>query len=138
MGFANRMNQHVTKYKIGMRMKKWWWYVCLNLDVVLQGVNVWYHINKDEGDESLCSSSFLKRCYQCHFSEIFKGRQIMLELGRNLKYHIRCLLWWHKTLLGTIWTQTYSQPIQTSKMECYCVINEQLKVVNWLLKHTSF
>ena len=57
-----------------------------------------YGINKDEGDESLPFLAFQRQCCQCNFSEIFKGRQIILEPIRNSKYLIRCLLWWHKTL----------------------------------------
>ena len=46
-------------------------------------------------------------------------RQIILELFRNSKYPIRYLLWWHKILPGAIWTQTYSEPLQASKIECF-------------------
>ena len=42
-------------------------HVCLN-DVVLQNAWVLYHINKDEGDESL-------PLLACNFSKIFKGSQ---------------------------------------------------------------
>ena len=37
------------------------------------------------------------------------------------KYPIRCLLWWHKILLRAIWAQMYSEPLQASKMEWFCV-----------------
>ena len=57
-----------------------------------------YVINRDGGDESLPLLAFQRQCCQCNFSEIFKGRQIILEPIRNSKYLIRCLLWWHKTL----------------------------------------
>ena len=54
IGFANRMDQSVVNYRIGIRMKTRWcspfvWMV----DVVLQGSWVLYRVNKDEGDESL-------------------------------------------------------------------------------------
>ena len=62
------------------------------VDVVLQGLWVLYHIRKDEGDKSLLLSSFSKRYCQCHFSEIFKGNQIILKPSRNSKYLVRCLL----------------------------------------------
>ena len=52
---------------------------------------------------SLVSLSFWKRCYQCRFSETFKGRQVILKPCRKLKCPIKWLLWWHETLPGTIW-----------------------------------
>ena len=58
----------------------------------------------------------MKTYCQCNFTEIFKGRQIILEPCRNSKYPIRCLLWCHKTLPGAIWTQAYSEPLSASKM----------------------
>ena len=111
--------------EIDVRMKKCWWSpFVLMADVVLQV------------DESLPFLAFQKRSCQCNFSQIFKGRQIILEPCRNLKYPIRCFLWWHKKLPGAIWTQTYSEPLQACKMECFCVNSEWLKVVNWLCKNT--
>ena len=54
MGFVNRMDQSVANYRIGIRMKKWWWFPFVRVvDVVFQGAWVLYRINKDEGDESL-------------------------------------------------------------------------------------
>ena len=76
--FFQRMDQSVSKYKTGIRMKKWWWspfaYMVdvLMLDVVLQNAWVLFHINKDEVDESL-------PLLDCNFLEIFKERQISLE-----------------------------------------------------------
>ena len=66
-------------------MKKWWcfpfdWMV----DVVHQGAWVLYCINWDKGDES--------QCCQWNFSEIFKGKSIILEPCRDSKYPIRCNL----------------------------------------------
>ena len=54
---------------------------------------------------------FWRHIVNANFSEIFKGRQIILEPCRNSKYPIRCLLWCHKTLPGVIWTQAYSEPL---------------------------
>ena len=68
---------------------------------------------------SLSSGSW-KRCCQNNFSGTLKGSQIILEPYRNLKYPIRCLLWWHETL-AAIRMQAYSEPLQTSKMECFFV-----------------
>ena len=120
MGFVNRMDQHVTKY----------WYpnekivvfpACLNGVCLLFRVNGYCVVLTKIKTMNLASSSFSKTCCQCNFSEIFKGRQIVLEPFRNSKYLIRCLLWWHKTLPGAIWTQAYSGPLQISKRECFCV-----------------
>ena len=54
MGFVNRMDQNVAKYRIGIRMKKWWcslfsWMV----DIVLQDAWLLHFINSGKGDESL-------------------------------------------------------------------------------------
>ena len=92
----------------------------------MKGAGVLHNINKDKGDESL----------PLLVSEIFKERQIILKPFRNSKYLISCLLWWHKTLPGAIWSQAYSEPLQISKRECFCVNNLQIKVVNWIRKST--
>ena len=49
---------------------------------------------------NLVSLCFSKKCCQYTFSEIFKGKQVILEPCRNLKCPIKWLLWWHKTLPG--------------------------------------
>ena len=46
------------------------------VEVVLQCVWVLYHINKDEGDESLPFSSFSKRCCQCNLYENSKESRL--------------------------------------------------------------
>ena len=51
-------------------------HACLNEDLALQGMEVIHRINKDERDESLAPYSFLKRCCQSNFSEIFKGGRL--------------------------------------------------------------
>ena len=39
LGFVNRMDQSVTKYRIGIQMKKWWWCTFVWIvDVFLLGV----------------------------------------------------------------------------------------------------
>ena len=91
--------------------------VCLN--GVLKYVRVLYHINKVWWVYAF--SSFWKRCCQCNFSEIFKGRQSILKPCKNSKYFIRCLFGWHKKFAGAIWTQAYSQPLQTSSIECFWI-----------------
>ena len=54
MGFANRMDQNVAKYRIGIRMKKWWWFPFFwMLDVFLQWAQVLHCINWDKGDKPL-------------------------------------------------------------------------------------
>ena len=60
------------------------------------------------------SSQFSKRCCQCNFSGIFKGRQIIPRPCRNSKYPFRCLSWWCKTLQDVTWMQAYSKPLQAS------------------------
>ena len=60
------------------------------VDIALQVVCVLYCLNKDEGDdESLPLQAFRRDVV---FSEIFKGRQIILKLCKNSIYPIRYLL----------------------------------------------
>ena len=49
-------------------------HACLNEHLVLQCLEVIHRINKDERDEFLAPYSFFRRCCQCNFSKIFKGR----------------------------------------------------------------
>ena len=56
------MDQNVAKYRISIRMKKWWWsLLVLMVDVVLQGVWVLYSINKDDDNMSLCLFQFFEK-----------------------------------------------------------------------------
>ena len=82
-GFFKRMDQSISKYKIGIRMKKWWWspfaymFDVSILDVVLQNAWVLFfrmhgYFSKDKVDEFL-------PLLACNFLEIFNGRQISLE-----------------------------------------------------------
>ena len=70
--------------------------------------------------QASASSTFSRIRCQSNFSEIFKGRQSILNSGRNSKYPMRYLLWWHKTP-SVIWTEAYSEPLQETKKECFCV-----------------
>ena len=80
MRFVNRMDQNLAKYRISIRMEKWWWFpLAWIVDAVLQGV--WL-------------------LYQCNFSEIFKEKADYPESCRNSKYSNRYLLWWHKASPG--------------------------------------
>ena len=108
MGFSKRMDQNLAKYSIGIRMKKMRWVSAF--------------------------SGFSKRCCQCNFFGIIKGRQIIPEPYRNSKYPIRRLLWWHKKLLDSMWTQAYSEPLQASKMECFAQTATSLKSLAGLAK----
>ena len=132
------MDKNLAKYRFGVLIKKWWWspFVWM-VDVALQSVWVLHCIKKRWKGWVSVSSSFSKRCSQWNFSKIFKRREIIFEPGRNLRYLIRYLLWWWKTLPVTIWTLVYSEPLQTSRMECCCIKNEWLNVVNWLRKNTA-
>ena len=110
-----------TKYRIWILLKKRWWssFVWM-VDVVLQSARVLYDINKADGDKPLPLLPFRRFVVNAIFSEIFKGRQSILNSGRNSKYPMRYLLWWHKTP-SVIWTEAYSEPLQATKKECFCV-----------------
>ena len=59
MGFVDRMDQNVAKYRIGIRMKKWWWApFAWMIDVALQNAWVLHRINKDQEDVSLSLLAF--------------------------------------------------------------------------------
>ena len=89
-------------------ISEWKYGVCLN--GVLKGEWEFYRVKKDQGDESKPLLAF----------ERDVANVIHLPC-RNSKYLIRCLLWWHKKFPGAIWTQTYSEPLQTSNIECFCI-----------------
>ena len=89
MGFVKRMNQNVSKYRIGIRMKKWRWFLfVLMVDVVLQGACVLHGINEDEGNESLpllafrvhvINAIFLKYSKESRFSSSHVGIRNILS-----------------------------------------------------------
>ena len=92
MGFFDRMNQIVAKYRIGIRMKKWSWSPFALMVFVLQNTWVLPRINKDEGDESLPPLAFCRNDANAIFLKIFKEMQTILEPCRNSECLIRCLL----------------------------------------------
>ena len=118
-GSVNRMDQNVTKYMTGIQTKKWWWSMFVwMVDVVLQGVWVFYRINKDEGDESLPLLAFRGDIVNAVFLKYSKEDRFS---SSHIGIRNWIMLWWHKTLPGAIWPQAYSEPLQTSKMEFFCV-----------------
>ena len=82
MGFVNRMDQNMAKY----------WYpnekIVVEWQILLFRVLGYCIVSTKIKAMSLC----LLQLFEEIFSEIFKGRQIILEPFRNLKYPIRCLL----------------------------------------------
>ena len=72
MGFANRMGQHVAKYRIDKWMKKWLWSLFVwMVDLVFQGLLVLYCIN-NEGDESLPLLAFWRDVVNAIFPKYSK------------------------------------------------------------------
>ena len=91
MGFVNRMKQNVVQQRVSIRMKKWRWSPLIwVIDVVFQGAWVLYRINEDEDDESLPVLAFQRHVVKYNFSEIFIGKQIILELVgiRNIPWDV--------------------------------------------------
>ena len=87
IGFVNRMDQSWGSYRIGVRMKKWWWHLFVwMVDVVLQGVRVLYRFNKNECDESLPLLAFRIDVISTIFQKYLKeGRLSSSHLGiRNI------------------------------------------------------
>ena len=73
LGFVKIMDQNVAKHRIGIRMKKWWWYPvylndrCCSLECVSI---VLYYQNK--GDESLPLLAFRRDIINAFFPEYSK------------------------------------------------------------------
>ena len=77
MDFVKRMGQNVAKHRIGIQMKKWWWYLFVwMVDVALKGTSVLHCINQDKGDECLPLLAFWRDAVNSIFFGIFKGRQL--------------------------------------------------------------
>ena len=105
----------MAKHRIWM--KKWWWSPFIWIvEVALKGVRDCIVLTKMKAMSLYLLYLFGKMLPMQFFWYI---GQIVLDLCRNSKYLIRYLLWWHKILLGAIWTQTYSEPLQASKIECF-------------------
>ena len=128
------MDQCVANYRIDIRMKKWWWtpFVWM-VDVVLQCVWVLYRVNKDEDDESLPLLVFWRNIVDVFFLKYSKE-------GRLTSSHVRTRsipseICHDDTLSCAISTQAYSEALQASKMECFCVNSLQLKIVNCIRKN---
>ena len=59
MGFVDRMDQNVAKYRIGIRMKKWWWApFAWMIDVAIQNAWILNRINRAEGDTNYSLLAF--------------------------------------------------------------------------------
>ena len=89
MGFLTEWTR--TLQRIGIRMKKWWWFQFVwMVDVVLQGAWVLYPITKDEGVESLPLLAFPRHVVNAIFLKYSKeGRLPSSHLGiRNIPSHI--------------------------------------------------
>ena len=88
MSLVKRMDQKVAKHRIGISMKKWWWYPFVwMVDIVLQGVWVLHCIKWDKGDECLPLWLFEEMLSMQFFWNIQR------KVCRNSKYPIRRLLW---------------------------------------------
>ena len=76
--------------------------------------------------EDIVSATFLKYSKEGILSSSHVGIQ---NIPSDICYD-------DKALPGAIWTEVYSEPLQTSKVECFCVNSQHLKVVNWICKNT--
>ena len=90
-------------------------------------------INKDTGNESPPLLTFRRDVVNRIFLNYSKEDRLPSS-HVEISHYSRCLLWWHKTLPGAIWTQAYSESLQISKMEGFCVT----ALSNYLItqKHT--
>ena len=87
MGFVDRMDQNVAKYKTTIRMKKCWWSLfAWMVDDILQIVWVLYRISKDEYNEPLPLLSFRRDFINVVFLKYSKeGRSSSSHVGiRNV------------------------------------------------------
>ena len=79
MGFADRMDQNVAKYKIGIRMNAWM------VDIVPHNVQVLCRINKDECYESLSFLAFRRENVDWIFQKYSKkSRSSLSRSVRNV------------------------------------------------------
>ena len=146
MGFVNRMDHSVANCRIGNWMKKLWWspFVWM-VDVVLQGAWVLYRANKDESHKSLPFLIFQRNIVIAIFLKYLKeGRLSSGHVGiRNIPSDI-CYddIKHYQVQSEQRRTQNpfkhlrWSVLYQASKMECFCINIQQLKVVNWIHKNT--
>ena len=77
MGLVSRMGQNMAKYRIGIRIKKCWWFPFFwVIDGFHQSAWVLYRINKDEADESLPPLAFQRRAINAIFLKYSKGGRL--------------------------------------------------------------
>ena len=100
------------------------------VDVVLQGVWVLYHVNKDEGDESQALLAFRRDFVNATFLKYSKeGRLSSSHVGiQNIPSDF------------VMMTQNITRRIQNTFKHLTCSVFEKpvnrFKVVNWLRKNT--
>ena len=91
------------------------------VDVAVQGLWVFHRINKDEGDESLPLLALRRDVVNAVFLKYSKEGRLSSSQVRIRHIPSAVCYGDKKTLAGAIWTQVYSEPLQRSKMEYFCV-----------------
>jgi hypothetical protein len=71
MGGVDRMDQNVSKYRISIRSKKWWWPVFAHLlDVTVQNAWLLYRKCPSSADRPMCLLEFRREICQVRFWQI--------------------------------------------------------------------
>ena len=119
--FVDKMNQIVTKYRTGIRMKEWWWFqFAWVVDIVLHNERLPYRINRDEGD--VVNATLLKYSKEGRSSSShIKNRNVPLGVCYDDT----------KTLPGAIWKTRQVWRVQKNRnSRCPCVkckVNQALR-----------
>ena len=83
MGGVDRMDQNVAKYRIGIRIKKWWWpLLAYLLDVSMQNAWILYRGTLAYQAEKLSLLQFRRRVCLCYFQRYTNSRVIGRPPGR--------------------------------------------------------
>ena len=79
MGFVDRMDQNVAKYRIGIRTKKWWWDLfAWMVNVALQNTWILDQVSKEDSDRSLFTFGFSQASSK-YWGILAKGTLVILQ-----------------------------------------------------------
>ena len=72
MGFVDRVDRNVAKYRIGIRTKKWSWDLfAWMVNVALQNTWILHQVSKEDSDRSLFTFGFSQASSKYNFFKVF-------------------------------------------------------------------
>jgi len=94
MGFVDRIDQNVAAYRIGIRMKKWWWApFAWMVDVAVQNAWILHRINRAEGDPNYSLLAFRREIVNAIFlkysNDVVSKRRMSWVSVRNVPDDVR-------------------------------------------------